>query len=112
MLRCMRKVFRAILGAATWLGFDWGVGLWLCAIDLWRGGAATNTANILLGFGAVVTCIGFDSLLSPCSMVACKVLELIRLRVGDFGRILDVMVDNLLVGHVDQGAQVQASDSN
>ena len=41
-------------------------------------------------------------------MMAGKILELICLSVGDLGGILDVVIDELLIGHVDQGTHVDA----
>lgn len=41
-------------------------------------------------------------------MMAGEILKLASLSVRDLGRILDVVVDELLVGHVNQGSQVDA----
>ena len=94
--------------AAAWLGFDRDTGRRFGAVHLRRGGPATSTTNVLLGFGAVVSRIRFDSLLSTGGMMASKILELISLGVSDLGRVLDVVVDELFVGHVDQGSHIDA----
>ena len=94
--------------AAAWLRFDWYTGRRLGAVHFRRSGAATSTTNVLLGFGAVVSCVRFDGLLSTSSMMASKILKLIGLSVSNLGRILDVVVDELFVGHVDQGSHVDA----
>lgn len=40
--------------------------------------------------------------------MASKILKLIGLGVSDLGRVLDVVVDELFVGHVDQGSHIDA----
>ena len=45
-------------------------------------------------------------------MVTSKVLELVGLSVGDLGGILDMVIDELLISHVDQGAHIDARDCN
>ena len=104
----MREVIRVVAGLAAWLRFDWCVRRRLGAIDFRRSRAATSTTNVLLGLGAVVSSVRFDSLMGTCGMVASEVLKLIGLGVGDFGGVLDVVIDELLVGHVDQGTHVDA----
>lgn len=106
----MREVIRAVVGPATRLRFDRCVGRWLGTIDFRRSRAATSTTDILLSLGAVVSSVRFDSLMGTCGMVASEVLELIGLGVGDFGGVLDVVINELLVGHVDQGTHVDAGD--
>ena len=41
-------------------------------------------------------------------MMASKILKLIGLGVSNLGRVLDVVVDEFLVGHVDQGSHIDA----
>ena len=105
----MREVIGAVVGPATWLRFDWCVRCRL-GIDLRRSRAATSTTDVFLGLGAVVSSVRFDSLMSTGGVVASEVLKLIGLGVGDFGGVLNVMIDEILVGHVDQGAHVDARD--
>ena len=86
---------------AAGLRFDWCVRCRLGAIDFRRSGATTSTTNVLLSLGAVVSSVRFDGLVGTCGMVASEILELIGLGVGDLGGVLDVVIDEFLVGHVD-----------
>lgn len=40
--------------------------------------------------------------------MASEVLELVGLRIGDLRSVPEVMIDELLVSHVDQGTHVDA----
>ena len=97
-----------IAETAAWLRFDWCVGCRLGTIDFRRSGAATSTTHVLLSLGAVVASVRFDSLMGTCGMVASEVFELIGLGVRDIGRVLEVVIDELLIGHVDQWTHVDA----
>lgn len=104
----MGEVIGAVIGATAWLRLDGCVGHRFGAVDFRRCGAATSTTHVLLGLGAIVSSVRFDSLMSTCGMMASEVLELISLGVGDLRGVLDVVIDELLVGHVYQGAHVDA----
>ena len=94
--------------ALAWFGLGWCVGQRLGATDFRRSGAVTRATHVLLGLGAIVSGIRFDSFMCTCRMVASQVLELIGLGVGDIGCILDLVVNELLIGHVDQWTHVDA----
>ena len=94
--------------AAAWLRFDGCVGQRLGAVDFGRSRATTGVTYVLLSFGAVVSGIRFDSLLSTSGVMSSKILKLVGLSVRNLGGILDVVVDELLVCHVNQGSQVDA----
>lgn len=110
LLRCVREVVWAVWRTIARLRFDWGVGHRLGTVDFRRGGAATNTTHVFLGFGAVVSCIRLDCLMGTRGMVAGEVLELISLGVSDLRGIAEVVIDELFIGHVDQGTHVDGRD--
>ena len=86
--------------ATAWLRLDWCVERRFRGSHLRRSGATTGITYVLLGFGSVITGIRLYSLMSARGMMASKILELISLGVGYLGGILDMVVDELLIGHV------------
>lgn len=110
LLWCMGEVRRAVLGSVTRLGFDGAIGGLgidrLRVADLRGRRATTTTAHVVLCLGGVVSGILLHRLAIPPGMVSREILDLLSLRTGNFGRVLQVAVDELLVALVDQGAQV------
>ena len=94
--------------AAAWLRFDWCIGLRLGAVDFRGSRAATSTTYVLLGFGTVVSSIRLDRLVSTSSMLAGEILQLIGLAVSDLRGVIDMVIDEVLIGHVDQGTHIDA----
>ena len=86
--------------ATAWLRLDWCLGRRLRASHLRRSGAATGITYVLLGFGSVITGIRLYSLMGAGGMVTSKILELISLGIGYLGGVLDMVVDELFIGHV------------
>ncbi len=104
----VREVRSAVFGLATRLRLDGCIRHRLGAGDFWRGGSATSVADVLLCLGGVISCVGLDGLVSTSGVVACEVPDLPGLLVDEVGGIAEMLIDKVLIGHVDQGAKVNA----
>ncbi len=106
----MREVRRAVFGSVARLGFGRAIGGLgidgLRVADLRGRRATTTAAHVVLCFGGIVSGILLDGFAIPPGMVSRKILDLLSLRTGDVGRVLQVAVNELLVALVDQGGQV------
>ena len=108
----MREVGCAILRGVARLGFERTIGGGLGAADLGGCRAATTTTDIILGLGAIVASVLFHGLAIPARMVSCDVLDLPSLRVDNIRCVFKVVVDELLIGLVDQGREVDDRGSD
>lgn len=106
----MGEVRRAVFGSVARLGFEraiGGLGIDRLRVADLRGRRATTTAaHVVLCLGGIVSGILLDGLAIPPGMVSRKILDLLSLRTGDVGRVLQMAVDEFLVALVDQGGQV------
>lgn len=72
---------------------------------VWGGRSATGVANQLLRLGRVVSNVLLGGIGRASSMVAGNLLDLLSLLVDDVGDVGKVVVDELLVGLVEEGAE-------
>lgn len=72
-----------------------------------RGGATTSIANILLSLGRVVPNILLCGISGARSVVASELLDLLGLLVDNIGGVGDVVIDELLVGFVNERSHEQ-----
>ena len=77
--------------------------------DLGRGRSAAEHG---LGLGSVVTHVLLGQLGGMGGMLASDLSELVGLSINDVGRLLQVLVDKLLVGGVDQGGGEEGGGCN
>lgn len=77
-----------------------------------RCGALTNVAHHLLGLSRIVSDILLGCLGSTGSVVSGKLLDLAGLLVGNIGSLVEVVVNELLVGLVDEGSKEQNGGSD
>lgn len=92
---CYREVGALVLGGSLLFGL------------VWRGGAAASIANQLLCFGRVVADILLSGIGGASSVVAGDLSHLLGLLVDDARGIVEVVVNELLVGLVDKRAEEQ-----
>jgi hypothetical protein len=70
-----------------------------------RGDRAAAATDHLLSLGRVFSNILLCSLGGSCGVVACELLDLLGLLVDHVGGVLEVVVDKLLVGLIDERAE-------
>jgi hypothetical protein len=96
--RCLELLLRGsreILALVSWVGGLSG--------GSWRGRAGTSASDQILSFGRIVSNILFCGIGGARSVVAGELLDLLGLLVNNAGSIRDVVVNELLVGLVDEG---------
>lgn len=69
-------------------------------------GGFLGTTDHLLGLGDVLAGSGAGSLECPVAVLGGEVAQLLGLGVGDVGRVIEVLVDQVLVLDVDEGSEV------
>lgn len=82
------------------------IDLWrFLLLNRWADGATTGVCNQLMCLSGVLTKSTLCSLGGLSSVMTSELLDLISLLVDDSGEGLEVLVDELLVGLVDQGGE-------
>jgi hypothetical protein len=78
----------------------------------WRLSLGFGAANVLLSLLAVLSGVGLDGLGSTRGVVARDVLDLLCLVVENAREVVNLLVDDLPVGNVDQWGKVCDSDGD
>ena len=111
LLRCVREVGRLVGRGIAGLALDWGFARRRGG-SLGGCGAAASVTNVALSLSGVIPSILLHSLAIATRMMSGQILHLLGLGIGELGCVREMVVDELLVGLVDQRREVDHGRSD